>query len=122
MRLFTDCAEDRFRTQSRLHDMLSTVSEPPWATASVRLSFVVAACLLVEAVVAKEILDVSLGYVSQLAALWVFIAYLVTGRHDKSAATAPRSRRSPSPSRCSASTPSDKLAMRLRADPRARVD
>ena len=49
--------------------MHSTVSEPPRATASVRLSFVVAACLLVEAVVAKEILDVSLGYVSQLAAL-----------------------------------------------------
>jgi hypothetical protein len=58
------------------------------ASCEVRLSFVVAACLLVEAVVAKEILDVSLDYFSQLAALWVFIAYLVTGRHDKSAATA----------------------------------
>jgi hypothetical protein len=41
-----------------------------------------------EAVVAKEVLDVSLDYFSQMAALWVFIAYLVTGRHDKTAARA----------------------------------
>jgi hypothetical protein len=52
------------------------------------VSLVVAACLLVEAVVAKEVLDVSLDYFSQLAALWVFIAYLVTDRHDRSAARA----------------------------------
>lgn len=40
----------------------------------VRLAFLVAGCLLVEAVVAKEVLDVSLDYFSQFAALWVFIA------------------------------------------------
>jgi hypothetical protein len=39
-----------------------------------------------EAVVAKEVLDVSLDYFSQLAALWVFIAYLVTDRHDRATA------------------------------------
>ncbi|MGZ4286825.1 MAG: hypothetical protein ACXVW5_21735 [Solirubrobacteraceae bacterium] len=62
---------------------------PAWAASNdVRLSFVVAACLLIEAVVAKEILHVSLDYFSQMAALWVFIAYLVTGRHDKSSARA----------------------------------
>lgn len=62
---------------------------PAWAASyDVRLSLIVAACLLVEAVVAKEVLDVKLDYFSQLAALWVFIAYLVTGRHDKSAARA----------------------------------
>ena len=62
---------------------------PAWAASyDVRLSFVVAACLLIEAVVAKEVLDVSLDYFSQMAALWVFIAYLVTGRHDKSTARA----------------------------------
>lgn len=50
------------------------------------LSLVVAACLLVEAVVAKEVLDVRLDYFSQFAALWVFITYLVVGRHDKATA------------------------------------
>ena len=62
---------------------------PAWAASyDARLSFVVAACLLIEAVVAKEVLDVRLDFFSQLAALWVFIAYLVTGRHDKSTARA----------------------------------
>jgi hypothetical protein len=62
---------------------------PAWAASyDVRLSFVVAACLLIEAVVAKEVLDVGLDYFSQMAALWVFIAYLVIGRHDKSTARA----------------------------------
>ena len=62
---------------------------PAWAASpDVRLSFVVAACLLVEAVVAKEVLDVSLDYFSQLAALWVLIAYLVTGRNDNASARA----------------------------------
>jgi hypothetical protein len=62
---------------------------PAWTRSyDVRLSVVVAVCLLVQAVVAKEVLDVRLDYVSQLAALWVFIAYLVTGRHDRSAARA----------------------------------
>jgi hypothetical protein len=66
-----------------------TSTHPAWAASNdVRLSFVVAACLLIEAVVAKEILHVSLDYFSQMAALWVFIAYLVTGRHDKSSARA----------------------------------
>jgi hypothetical protein len=54
----------------------------------VRLSLVVAACLLVEAVVAKEVLDVRLDYFSQFAALWVYIAYLVTGLRDTSAVRA----------------------------------
>lgn len=54
----------------------------------VRLAFLVAVCLLVEAVVAKEVLDVSLDYFSQFAALWVFIAYLVSGLRDRSAVTA----------------------------------
>ncbi len=49
-----------------------------------RLSLVVAACLLVEAVVAKEALDVRLDPFSQLAALWVFIFYLAAGPNDRS--------------------------------------
>jgi hypothetical protein len=60
---------------------------PAWAASyDVRVSLVVAACLLVQAVVAKEVLDVRLDYFSQFAALWVYIAYLVTDRHDKSSA------------------------------------
>jgi hypothetical protein len=54
------------------------------ASDEVKLSLVVAACLLVEAVVAKEVLDVRLDYFSQFVALWVFIAYMVTGRRDRS--------------------------------------
>jgi hypothetical protein len=62
---------------------------PAWASSpDVRLAAVVAICLLLQAVVAKEVLDVRLDYVSQFAALWVYIAYLVTGRHDRSTARA----------------------------------
>ena len=71
------------------HDTHPRHHLPAWAASyDVRLSLVVAACLLLEAVVAKEVLDVKLDYFSQLAALWVFIAYLVTDRHDKSTARA----------------------------------
>lgn len=71
------------------HDTHPRHHLPAWAASyDVRLSLIVAACLLVEAVVAKEVLDVELDYFSQLAALWVFIAYLVTGRHDRSTARA----------------------------------
>lgn len=52
------------------------------------LSLLVAACLLAQAVVAKELLDVTLDYVSQFAALWVFIPYLVTGPHQRSTSRA----------------------------------
>ena len=54
----------------------------------VKLALLVAACLMVEAVVAKEVLDVRLDYFSQFAALWVYIAYLVTGERDRSAVRA----------------------------------
>ncbi len=54
----------------------------------VLLSLVVAACLLVEAVVAKNVLEVELDFFSQFAALWVYIAYLVTGLRDRSSSFA----------------------------------
>jgi hypothetical protein len=51
---------------------------PTWSTCyDVRLILVVAACLLIEAVVAKKVLDVGLDYLSQTAALWILIAYWV---------------------------------------------
>jgi len=49
----------------------------------VRVALVTAVCLLVEAVVAKNVLDVELGVLSQLAPFWIFVAYLVTGRRDR---------------------------------------
>jgi Na+/citrate or Na+/malate symporter len=49
----------------------------------VMVSLVAAACLLVEAVVAKNVIDVRLDFFSQLAPLWMFIAYLVSGLRDR---------------------------------------
>ena len=51
----------------------------------VRLALLVAAALIVEAVLAKNVLDVQLDFVSQFAPMWVFIAYQVSGRHDRRA-------------------------------------
>ena len=47
------------------------------------VSLVAAACLLVEAVIAKNVLDVELDFFSQLAAMWIYIAFLVSGLRDR---------------------------------------
>lgn len=52
------------------------------------LSLVVAACLLVQAVVAKNVLEVELDPISQFAALWVYIAHLASGLRDRSSSIA----------------------------------
>ena len=49
----------------------------------VTVSLVAGACLLVEAVVAKNVIDVELDVFSQLAPMWIFIAYLVSGLRDR---------------------------------------
>ena len=49
----------------------------------VRVALVAAACLLLEAVIAKNVLDVQLDALSQLAALWIWIAYTLAGRRDR---------------------------------------
>ena len=49
----------------------------------VRVALVAAACLLVEAVVAKNVIDVRLDFISQLAPMWVFIVYLLSGLRDR---------------------------------------
>lgn len=54
----------------------------------VLLSLVVAACLSVEAVVAKNVLEVELDFFSQFAAFWVYVAYLVTGLRDRGSSIA----------------------------------
>lgn len=48
--------------------------------AEVRVALVAAARLLVQAFVAKNVLGVDLDVVTQFAALWVFIVYLVSGQ------------------------------------------
>ncbi len=49
----------------------------------VMVSLVAAGCVLVEAVVAKNVLDVELDFFSLLAPMWIFIAYLVSGLRDR---------------------------------------
>ncbi len=70
------------------HQMPTGGGASPRVGPEVRLSLVVAACLLVEAVVAKNVLDVKLDYFSQFAALWIYIGYQVTGLHDRSSSIA----------------------------------
>ena len=41
------------------------------------------ACVLVEAVIAKNVIDVKLDFFSQLAPMWIFIIYLVSGLRDR---------------------------------------
>jgi len=47
------------------------------------VSLVAAACVLVEAVIAKNVIDVELDFFIQLAPMWIFIAYLVSGLRDR---------------------------------------
>ena len=49
----------------------------------VTVSLVAAACLLLEAVIAKNVIDLELDFFSQFAPMWIFIAYLVSGLRDR---------------------------------------
>ncbi len=49
----------------------------------VLVSLVAAACVLVEAVIAKNVIGVQLDFFSQLAPMWIFIVYLVSGLRDR---------------------------------------
>lgn len=49
----------------------------------VRVALVAAACLLVEAVIAKNVLDVELDFISQFAPMWIFISYQLSGLRDR---------------------------------------
>lgn len=54
-----------------------------WAAAfadpQVRVAIVTALALLAQAVIAKNVLDVKLDFLSQLAPFWVFIVYEIAG-------------------------------------------
>lgn len=54
----------------------------------VTVSLVAAACLLVLAVVAKNVIDVELDVFSLLAPMWILIAYQLTGLRDRSSTVA----------------------------------
>jgi hypothetical protein len=47
------------------------------------VALVAAACILVEAVIAKNVIDVKLDFFSQFAPMWLFIIYLVSGLRDR---------------------------------------
>ena len=51
--------------------------------AQVRVALVTAVALMVQAVLAKNVLDVELDFISQYAALWVFIVFELSGRRDR---------------------------------------
>src|SRR5574341_818335 len=51
--------------------------------AQFRVALVAAIALLAQAVLAKNVLDVELDFISQTMAMWVFIAFLVSGRRDR---------------------------------------
>jgi len=56
--------------------------------AQLRIAIVVAACLLVEAVVAKNVMDVTINIVAFLAPLWVFAVSQAWPTKDKTFETA----------------------------------
>jgi hypothetical protein len=49
----------------------------------VRVALLTAAALVVQAVVAKNVLDVELDFASQYGALWVFLVFLLSGKRDR---------------------------------------
>ena len=49
----------------------------------VRVALVAAACLLLEAVIAKNVIDAELDFGSQLAAMWIYIVYLLSGPRNR---------------------------------------
>ena len=58
---------------------------PRRLTGEVWLALVTAAALMAQAVIAKNVLDAELDFVSQYAALWVFIVFLISGARGRAA-------------------------------------
>jgi hypothetical protein len=69
-------SNDRLSWRNRIRDPL------------VAVALVTAACLLAEAVVAKNVIDAELDFFSQFIPMWIFIAYLVSGLRDRASAIA----------------------------------
>ncbi len=49
----------------------------------VRVGLVAAVCLLAEAVIGKNVLDVELGFMTQLAPMWIFVVFQLSGLRDR---------------------------------------
>jgi Ca2+/Na+ antiporter len=49
----------------------------------VRIAVLAAVAVMVQAIIAKNILDVRLDFFSQTAALWVFIVFMLSGQRDR---------------------------------------
>ena len=49
----------------------------------IMVALVAAVCVLVEAVIAKNVIDVELDFFTQFAPIWILIAYLVSGLRDR---------------------------------------
>jgi hypothetical protein len=47
------------------------------------VALVAGICLVLEAVIAKHVIDADLDFISLFAPFWVFIAYLVSGLRDR---------------------------------------
>ena len=68
------------------HGNVPSRARPPRRlTAEVWLALVTAAALLAQAVIAKNVLDEELDFLSQYAALWVFIVFLISGERGRAA-------------------------------------
>lgn len=63
----------------------SPATRPRRPTGQVWLALVTAVALMTQAVIAKNVLEEELDFVSQYAALWVFIAFLVSGERGRAA-------------------------------------
>jgi hypothetical protein len=63
------------RLHVREHRLRAALDDP-----HVRVGLLAAAAPLVEAVLAKSVLDLPLNFFAQLAALWVFVAYKLRDR------------------------------------------
>lgn len=59
------------------------VQSPRTWPPQIRLAVVVAACLIVEAIVAKNVMHVKINFVLQLAPLWVFAVSQAWSTRDK---------------------------------------
>jgi hypothetical protein len=49
----------------------------------VRVGLLAAVALLVEVLLAKNVLNLQLNFFAQLAALWIFVVYKLSGRRDR---------------------------------------
>jgi hypothetical protein len=70
-------------TRSRERESLLQRFAAAFEDPQVRLSLLAAVALLVEAVVAKNVLDVRLDFLSQFAPLWIYIGFQFTGQRDR---------------------------------------